>query len=219
LTLAVSRPSATTPSAALQVCPLDSASITPEQGGPMSEAPTYNCTTKVTASPDKSGNTYSFDVASLVTQGALAIAVLPPDPTTRVVFSKPGPSSLTVTQQVAQPPPPPPLNSAPVPTSNPAPLAPAGGASLAAAPPVQSGPSLPAPATTPPQPQVAPNPTATTTQGTGGFAAASTGSGPGKASPAAVGLALGGVAAAAALWAYAGRNKEGSSEDITPEQA
>jgi hypothetical protein len=207
LTLTVARPSATTPGAKLEACPLTVSSITPEQGGAMSDAPHYNCAHKATGAPSKDGNTYAFSVSNLVTSGALAVAILPTTSSDRVVFSKPGTSSLPVTQSVAGGTPPP-FDSAPAPANNPAPLAPAGGASLAAAPPGQSGPSLPGPATTPPQPQVAPSPAPTTTPLPNGFTAASTGPGPGKSSPAAVGLTLGGVAVAAALWAYAGRNKE-----------
>src|SRR3954451_17374088 len=88
LTLTVARPSATTPAAALQVCPLGSPDILGEQGGPMSDAPTYSCTNKATAQPDDSGDNYKFTVTSLVGQGSLAVAILPVDPTTRVVLSK-----------------------------------------------------------------------------------------------------------------------------------
>lgn len=216
LTLTVARPSATTPDAKLEVCPLTSASIAPEQGGPMSDAPKYDCAHEATASPSADGKTYAFSVSSLVSNGSLAVAIVPTTSSERVVFSNPGASSLPVTQPIEQPPPP--ANSAPGPASSPAPMPPAGGASLAGAPPVGSGSSLPGPATTAPAPQVAPSPTPTTTPQPGGFAAASTTSGPGKASPTAVGLTLGGVAVAAALWAYAGRNKEGT-EGTAVEQA
>jgi hypothetical protein len=214
LKLTVASNTGTTPGAKVEVCPLADASMVPEQGGPMSDAPSYDCKTNVTASPDKSGKTYAFNVASFVSRGDLAVAILATKPTDRVVFSKPSTSSLPVTQPVA-PTAPPPATGAPVPASNPAPLAPASDASLGAAPPVESGPSLPTTATTPPEPQVAPTPTPTTTPMPSGFAAASAGPGPGKSSPAAVGLALGAVALAAALWAYAGRNKDHAA----PEEA
>src|SRR5439155_26590578 len=103
LTLTVARPSATTPGAKLELCPLTTPTIVPDQGGPMSEAPGYSCNTKVTASPDKSGNTYAFSAGSLAAQGVLAVAILPTDPTTRVVFSQPGPSSLAVTAPASAP--------------------------------------------------------------------------------------------------------------------
>jgi hypothetical protein len=216
LRLTVASNTGTTPAAKLEVCPLADASMVPEQGGPMSDAPSYDCKTNVTASPDKS-KTYAFNVARFVSRGDLAVAILATKSTDRVVFNKPSASSLTVTQPAAPPPPSDRgFGSPPTPASGPAPApaAPAGNASLGA-PPVQSGQSLPAPVATPPAPQVAPTPTPTTTPMPNGFAAASTGPGPGKSSPAAVGLALGGVALAAGLWAYAGRTKpETSPEEV-----
>src|SRR5436190_18771812 len=211
LTLTVSRPSATTPSAALEVCPLASTSIVPDQGGPMSEAPTYDCKTKVTAGPDKSGSTYSFQVAGLVAQGALAVAIVPPSPTTRVVFSKPGASSLTVSA-------PPAASSSADDFSSPAPadtsqLAPApaggGGGGLSGQPAVASAPSVPAQTQTQPTPQVAPSPTSSAPASTGEFAAASTKNNPTNA-PATLGV-LAGLALTAGLWAYAGRDKTHST--------
>lgn len=101
LTLTVAPNSATTPAATLQLCPLSNAAVNVEYGGPMSDAPTYKCSTKVTASPSPDGKQYSFKVASIVSDDALAVAILPTSPTDRVVLAAPDQKSLTVTRMPA----------------------------------------------------------------------------------------------------------------------
>jgi hypothetical protein len=96
LTLAVAPNSGTTPSVTLELCPLANSAINPEQGGPISDAPTFSCTTNVTAQASSSGNTFQFNVSNLVSGGALAVAVLPTSPTDRVVLSAPDSNSLAV---------------------------------------------------------------------------------------------------------------------------
>src|SRR3954453_21327696 len=103
LTLAVAPNSASTPGASLQLCPLTSSTFSPEQGGAMADAPTYDCKTKVSGGPNDDGTAYEFTVSSLASSDALAIAILPVDPTTRVVLSQPGDSSLTTEQSAAPP--------------------------------------------------------------------------------------------------------------------
>ena len=93
LKLTVHSGSATTPAAELALCPLTVANFTPAQGG-TSDAPKYDCGSKVTASPDADGTTYSFQVAGLVQSGGLAVAIVPTASTSRVVFDKPTESSL-----------------------------------------------------------------------------------------------------------------------------
>lgn len=94
LTLTVAPNSATTPSTTLELCPLTSQSFKPEEGGAMSDAPSYSCAHNVTAAPTSSS--YQFDVSSLVSSGSLAVAILPTSPSDRVVLSQPDTKSLDV---------------------------------------------------------------------------------------------------------------------------
>ena len=91
LTLQVTSNSITTSGSTLMVCPLTSATLQPEQGGPMADAPAYDCTRSVTATPD--GGHYAFDVTPMLSLGTLAVAVLPTGATDRVVFDEPGSDS------------------------------------------------------------------------------------------------------------------------------
>jgi hypothetical protein len=100
LTLTVAPNSVTTPSATLEVCPLLQPITHAEQGGPMSDAPPYNCGRQVTAAPTADGK-YQFDAARLVTDRVVAVAILPTGPVDRVVLSEPDANSLaTRTSQV-----------------------------------------------------------------------------------------------------------------------
>jgi hypothetical protein len=94
LTLTVAPSSATTPSTTLQLCPLMQPITHAEQGGPMSDAPLYNCAHKVTAAPASDGKTYQFAASGLVSDRLLAVAILPTGPVDRVVLSAPDGSSL-----------------------------------------------------------------------------------------------------------------------------
>ncbi len=96
LTLQVTGNSATTPNSTLEICPLSSDSFNAQEGGPMSAAPSYDCTNKVTASASSNGTSYQFDASSLVSNGTLAVAVLPTSPSDRVVFNAPDSNSLAV---------------------------------------------------------------------------------------------------------------------------
>jgi hypothetical protein len=96
LTLTIAPNSATTPASQLEICPLADAAVIAEYGGPMSDAPTYRCTKKVTGSPSDDGKQYQFDVASLAADGALAVAILPTTETDRVVLAAPDKNSLTI---------------------------------------------------------------------------------------------------------------------------
>ena len=88
VTLSVTANSGTTPSAQLMACPITTP-FAPASGAPMSQAPKYDCGTKATASPSSDGKSYKFDVSSIPATGALAIAILPTQPTDRVVFDAP----------------------------------------------------------------------------------------------------------------------------------
>ena len=93
LSLTVAANSATTPMATLELCPLVNPVLNPEEGGPMADAPPYDCTHNVTAAP--SGSAYQFQISNLVTDGSLAVAILPTQPSDRVVLDQPAASSLT----------------------------------------------------------------------------------------------------------------------------
>src|SRR5437016_1326796 len=67
----------------------------------MSDAPKYSCDTKATASPSGDGTSYTFDVSAFAAHGTLGVAILPTQPTDRVVFDPPTTSSLTSTQAPA----------------------------------------------------------------------------------------------------------------------
>jgi len=86
----------TLPSAAptLTLCGLRQPSFAAQQGGPMSDAPAYDC--GHTASAILDGSSFTFRVGSLVSDGALAVAVLPGDASTRAALAQPTDSSLTV---------------------------------------------------------------------------------------------------------------------------
>jgi hypothetical protein len=67
-----------------------------QQGGPMTDAPSFDCTQHVTATPDPTTSTYVFQPGQLVRQGRLAVAILPTVTTDRVVLNHPGAGSLAV---------------------------------------------------------------------------------------------------------------------------
>jgi hypothetical protein len=97
LTLTVHTQSATTPGTTLEICPLADPAIVEEQGGPISDAPAYDCSHGIKASPSSNGMTYTFDVSMWKTQASLAVAVLPTSTTDRVVFDQPSDHSLATT--------------------------------------------------------------------------------------------------------------------------
>jgi len=96
LTLAIAPNTATTPSATLQVCGLLQPIVHPDQGGPMSNAPPYDCSRKATAAPE--GNAYKFDASGLVADNVVGVAILPNGPLDRVVLNAPDDSSLATQQ-------------------------------------------------------------------------------------------------------------------------
>ena len=94
LTLKVAPSTVTTPSAPLVLCPLKAPTFQPVQGGPIADAPAYDCANQVAAKLDTAGTAYAADVGSLVTNGSLAVALLAGDATSRIVLSKPDDSAL-----------------------------------------------------------------------------------------------------------------------------
>lgn len=96
LTLTTATNSASTPNTTLELCPLTNPVLNPEQGGPSSDAPAYDCTTNVSAGEDSASTGYQFQVSTLVSDGSLAVAILPTGLTDRVVFNQPDANSLAV---------------------------------------------------------------------------------------------------------------------------
>ena len=108
LTLTVYDPSGTgmapdtTPGSTLELCPLVSGALNSEQGGPMSDGPSFSCTSNVTAAPGADGHTYTFKVGALpLKDGVLAVAVLPTAATDRVVLNPSDSHSLQFTSAAA----------------------------------------------------------------------------------------------------------------------
>lgn len=210
LTLTVAPSSVTTPDSTLEVCPLTMPLLIPDEGGPPSDAPAYDCTTNATATASSSGDSFTFDVSKLASNGVLALAILPTSATDRVVFSQPSATSLAVAQST---------------TTTSAPASAAGGTTPAPSQPPSvvgntgsvisptfgnpsssfgnPGPSATTPSSTPtastkPAPQaIAPPPLPTSSTLS-------------QADPIEVILVLIGLAAAAVFWAAAGRKAESS---------
>jgi hypothetical protein len=86
----------TTPNSVLQLCVLHGPAFQPEQGGPAADAPSFDCSRNASASRSGTDTAYKFDVTSLVSDGELAIAILPTSPADRVVLDQPGVQSLAV---------------------------------------------------------------------------------------------------------------------------
>jgi hypothetical protein len=206
LTLKVAPQSATTPVATLQVCALVNPTLTPEQGGPLTDAPDYDCKQHATASSSAGDSSFTFHVGSLVSNGLLAIAILPADSTSRVVLAKPDSSSLVTTASTPSSGP-----TVPSPSSAATSTAQSGGSA-------SSGGGSTLPVTTPQLPQqsavgradtgqtpvVAPSPSPLAAAPVA--ATSSTGHG---SKPVAVIVLVAGLAAGAALWALAGRAPAG----------
>lgn len=100
LALTVAPNSATGPGSALEVCQLNQPEFTAEQGGPMSDAPAWNCSHSVSGSLDPTGKSWTFPVSSFLREGHVAVAIIPAGETTRVVFSQPTASSLAVRSEI-----------------------------------------------------------------------------------------------------------------------
>ena len=138
LVLTVAPNSATNPQATLKICALKDSGFSGEQGGPMADAPAYDCARSATASPSGDGLTYRFDAGKVADGTTVAVAVLPTTAADRVVLVRPGSSSLTATGGTGGSAAPPAYD----PSSAPAP---AGGTGTANPPPLQSGGSIAAP--------------------------------------------------------------------------
>src|SRR4051794_20886664 len=213
LTLKVAPNSATTPVATLEVCPLLSPGLRTEQGGPLDDAPEYDC--KQHAKASVSDSTFTFHVGPLVNNGILAEAVLPGDSTSRVVLSKPDNSSLATTPSSSSTGTPFPTPSIPAtsPATSGGTTTSGGGGGGGAAISQPAPPSLPQQSQvggtdTAQQPVVAPSPSASTAPLAAAPVAAASNEDSGSA-PVAVILLVAGLAVGAALWALAGRGTAG----------
>jgi len=215
LTLPVAPNSLTTPTAKIDLCALITPIVHPDQGGPMSEAPAYNCSKKITAAADSSGKTYKFDVSGMMADRLVAVALLPNGPTDRVVLNPPDDSSLATQQSgdagtgaqtsadagadatAAQPSTPLPSDSL---SSSPFTASSSGGdISL---PSVSSSPSTgPSAAAATPTPRGSSN--------LGGTFVPAVSTSPSKATPLLVLLFVAAALGGTALWLYAGRQNDG----------
>jgi hypothetical protein len=212
LTLKVAPNSGTTPVATLELCTLVNPTLDAEQGGALGDAPDYDCTHKATAALSSGGSSFTFHVASLVSAGILAVAVLPGDSTSRVVLSKPGNSSLATAASVPSSG----FSPSPTPTSSSGAGSgsSSGGGSSVSQPSVPNLPQQPAVGGTDAgqAPVVAPSPVPSATALAVAPVAAATGAGNGS-TPVAVLILLGGLVLAATLWSLAGRGPtEGIAE-------
>lgn len=116
----VAATSATVPGSVIKACPLRSPRFASAQGGPIADAPAYDCTHSAVAPVGADGTTFSFSVAGLVADGVVAVALVPGSSTTRVVLAKPGDDVLGI---ATPPTPPTPATSEP-PASEPVPRVP-----------------------------------------------------------------------------------------------
>jgi hypothetical protein len=217
LTLTIAANSASTPGTTLELCPLVNPVLNPEQGGPTSDAPAYDCTKNLSAGPDSAGSGYQFQVSSFVSDGSLAVVILPTGLTDRVVFDQPDANSLAVQSppagapsQTQSPSPgvtPNPTSGTPIPeataiptlgisdfgaTPNPAPGAGAP-ASTGSAPPATAAPAQASPES------YAAVPALRTLEGD-------------NASPLMVALVVAGLSGGGALWLITGRRRPGEGE-------
>jgi hypothetical protein len=93
LRLTVHPTGASVPDSGAVACPLDDPGFKPAQGGPIADAPAYDCLGAVDATIDDTG-AYLFDVTTLRRDDAVAVAILPATSTARIVFAAPDDSAL-----------------------------------------------------------------------------------------------------------------------------
>lgn len=210
LTLKVAPNSATTPVATLELCTLVNPTLNAEQGGPLGDAPAYDCKDHATASLGSGDSSFTFHVGSLVSDGILAVAVLPGDSTSRVVLSKPDSSALATTASTS-------VAGTTFTGSSNAGTSTAngggstssgGGGSTLGGPPPPSPPSQPAVGGTGAgqTPVVAPSPSSSAPALAASPVASASTAGNGSTPVAAV-ILVAGLAVGAALWALAGRGR------------
>jgi len=205
LTLTLAPNSAMTPSTTLQLCSLLQPINHPDQGGPMSDAPPYDCAHKVTAAPAPDGK-YQFDASGLVSNGLVAVAILPTGPVDRVVLSAPDANSLA-TEQPPTAATPGANDAAATAAAEPTPSAAVLPGNLGAGAAPRAEVSLPGVAAAGPS-SVAPTPASVPARpSTAGGFIPTVSSGPEEAAPLMVLLLVAGSLGAAGLWLYAGRQR------------
>jgi hypothetical protein len=207
LTLTIAPNSATTPSTTLQVCPLLQPINHPEAGGPIADAPPFNCAHAVTAAPGADAKGYQFQAAGLVADGLVAVAILPTGPVDRVVLSAPDAGSLTTQESIDS------SSSGTDNSANPSDAAPAplsdatsGLQNTGASPSLADslpGASAAGPSSVSPAPAATPN----AQTGVGGAFVPAVSAGPEKATPLLVILFVAAGLGGAVLWLYAGRQR------------
>jgi hypothetical protein len=105
LVLTVADGAAPAPGTTLRACPLIEPDFRSDDGGPMSDAPEWDCSDPSPGTVDPAGASFSFDVARFVAGGQLAVAIVP-DVSAQAVFAAPGDESLEVREVRRSPAPP-----------------------------------------------------------------------------------------------------------------
>lgn len=83
-----------TPGSAVLACPLLDTEFATARGGPIAQAPKYDCTSAVPVLAGADGRSFTFDSRPLLRDGVVAAALVPGSALTRVAFEAPGPRSL-----------------------------------------------------------------------------------------------------------------------------
>lgn len=224
LTLTTAANSVTTPGTTLELCPLVNPVLNPEQGGPTSDAPAYDCTKNVSAGPDSEGSGYQFQVSSFASDGSLAVAILPTGLTDRVVFNQPDANSLAVQSPPAGAPsqtqsPSPgvtsnPTSGTPIPEATAIPTL--GISDFGATP--NPAPGVGAPASTGSAPPAAAAPAQASPRSYAAIPVFRTLAGD-NASPLMVALVVAGLSGGGALWLITGRRRPGEGEGEGEDEA
>lgn len=97
LTLEVAAEAANLPGSELRICALTTTAFERADGGPLQRAPEWDCNQEAAGEVTDDGGHIVFDAGQLAGTGELAVAVLPASTGARVVFERPGTSSLEVT--------------------------------------------------------------------------------------------------------------------------
>jgi hypothetical protein len=158
ITISAVATGANLPGSVLLACPLAAPDFAAAQGGPIAEAPAHDCTGAEAATAGADGVSYTFDARPLVAGDAVALAIAPGSPATRVALT--GAAGATVRSAAPRPATPP---STTPPTAGPRPVvAPATGATGGGAPIGRPAavPVAPAAGLVAPAPVVAPGATA-----------------------------------------------------------
>lgn len=97
LRLLIAPGSLSVPTSPLAACPLVEG-FTPVAGGPIADAPDYDCGAGVPGTTGEDGSAHEFDLTDLPDRdgAALALAIVPLGPTARVAFEAPGIDALSL---------------------------------------------------------------------------------------------------------------------------